>query len=101
MSTLTERAVQRGRLLERINQQRTALAVSCGPLAEALHTADQVVAGAERTRRWIGENPVAVGVGLFILVLWRPKGALKIASKGLLGWRTLRLIRQKLGPLLA
>jgi len=34
-------------------------------------------------------------------VLWRPKGALKIASKGLLGWRTLRFIRQKLGPLLA
>jgi hypothetical protein len=101
MSTLTERAVQRGRLLERISQQRTALTVSCAPLAEALHTADQVVEGAERTRRWIGENPIAVGVGLFILVLWRPKGALKIASKGLLGWRTFRLIRQKLGPLLA
>ena len=101
MSALTKRAIQRGRLLERISQQRIALAVSCAPLADALNAADQVVAGAERTRRWIGENPIAVGVGLFILVLWRPKGALKIASKGLLGWRTLRFIRQKVGPLLA
>jgi hypothetical protein len=42
-----------------------------------------------------------VGIGLFVLVLWRPKGAFKLASKGLVGWRTLRFIRQKLGPLLA
>ncbi|NCW89100.1 MAG: hypothetical protein EBV73_00850 [Rhodocyclales bacterium] len=101
MSALTERAVQRGRLLERINQQRTALALSCAPVVDALNAADHVVEGAERTRRWIGENPIVVGIGLFMLVLWRPKGALKLASKGLLGWRTLRLIRQKLGPLLA
>ena len=101
MSRLTERAIKRGRLLERISQQRLALTASCAPIADALNAADRVVAGAERTRRWIGENPVAVGVGLFILVLWRPKGALKIASKGLLGWRTLRFIRQKLAPLLA
>ncbi len=101
MSALTERAVQRGRLLERINQQRTALALSCAPVVDALNTADHVVEGAERTRRWIGENPIVVGIGLFMLVLWRPKGALKLASKGLLGWRTLRLIRQKLGLLLA
>ncbi len=101
MSTLTERAIKRGRLLERISQQRIALTASCAPIADALNAADHVVEGAERTRRWIGENPIAVGVGLFVLVLWRPKGALKLASKGLLGWRTLRFVRQKLGPLLA
>lgn len=101
MSRLTDRAVKRGRLLERISQQRIALTASCAPLADALSAADQVVEGAERTRRWIGENPVVVGVGLVVLLIWRPKGALKIASKGLLGWRTLRFIRQKLDPLLA
>ena len=101
MSALTERAVQRGRLLERISQQRTTLAISCTPMVDALNAADHMVEGAERTRRWIGENPLVVGVGLFMLVLWRPKGAFKLASKGLLGWRTLRFIRQKLGPLLA
>jgi len=101
MSRLTDRAVKRGRLLERISQQRIALTASCVPLADALGAADQVIEGAERTRRWIGENPVVVGVGLVVLLIWRPKGALKIASKGLLGWRTLRFIRQKLGPLLA
>ena len=101
MSALTKRAVQRGRLLERISQQRIALAASCAPLVDTLNAADHVLEGAERTRRWMSENPVIVGAGLVVLVLWRPKGALKIASKGLLGLRTLRFIRQKLGPLLA
>lgn len=100
MSALTERAMKRGRLLERISQQRTTLALSCAPLADALNAADQVIEGAERTRRWISKNPVVVGVGLFVLVIWRPKGALKLASKGLVGWRTFRFIRQKLEPLL-
>jgi len=100
MSALTKRAIQRGRLLERISQQRVALAMSCAPLADALHTADQVVAGAERTRRWISENPLVVGIGIFVLVVWRPKGAFKLASKALVGWRSLRFVRQKLGALL-
>lgn len=100
MSALTERAIQRGRLLERISQQRTALALSYAPLTDALNAADQVVAGAERARRWVSNNPLAVGVGLFILVVWRPKGMLKLARNGVLGWRTLRFVRQKLGALL-
>lgn len=101
MSTLTNRAIRRGRLLERISQQRSALAVTCAPLAEALHTGDQVLMGAERTRRWISENPMVVGASLFVLVIWRPKGMLKLASKGLVGWRALRFVRHKLGALLA
>ena len=101
MSALTERAIQRGRLLERISQQRVALGMCCAPLADALNTADQVVAGAERTRQWISENPLAVGLGLFILVVWRPKGMLRLARNGLIGWRSLRFVRQKLGALLA
>lgn len=101
MSALNERAVKRGRLLERISQQRIALAASCTPIAEALNTANQVVEGAERTRRWVSENPLAVGLGLFVLVVWRPKGMLKLAKNGFLGWRSLRFVRQKLDALLA
>lgn len=101
MSAIKARAILRGRLLERIAQQRIALGISNAPLCDALNTADQVIEGAERTRRWIAENPLAVGVGLLVLVIWRPKGALKLAKNGVLGWRTWRLIRQKLSPLLA
>lgn len=101
IDTPASRAIQRGRLLERIAQQRVALSISNTPLCDALNTADQVIEGAERTRRWIAENPLAVGVGLLVLVIWRPKGALKIAKTGVIGWRTWRLARQKLGALLA
>ncbi len=101
MSAIKARAVQRGRLLERISQQRQALSLSNAPIVDALNTADQVVAGAERTRQWLKENPLVVGLGLFVLVIWRPKGVLKLARNGVLGWRTLRMIRQKLGAVLA
>lgn len=96
MSAISARAVQRGRLLERITQQRTALAVELAPVVFALDTADQVIEGAEKTRRWIGENPVIAGIGLIALLIWRPKGVLKLAKNGAVGWRTLRLIRRLL-----
>lgn len=96
MSAIKTRAVRRGRLLERITQQRSALAQELAPIAGILNTADQIVAGAEKTRRWIGENPVVAGIGLIALVIWRPKGALKLAKNGAIGWRTLRLVRRLL-----
>lgn len=96
MSAIKSRAVRRGRLLERISQQRSALAVELAPIVGILNTTDQVVAGAERTRRWIGENPIATAVGLVALLIWRPKGALGLAKKGLVSWRTLRLLRSLL-----
>lgn len=96
MSAIKTRAVQRGRLLERITQQRSAVAVALTPLVGILNTADQVVEGAEKTRRWVGENPVIAGIGLIALVIWRPKGALKLVKNGTMGWRAFRLIRRLL-----
>lgn len=96
MSAIRRRAVQRGRLLERIAQQRSALAIEWSPVVSVLNTADQVIEGAEKTRRWIGENPIIAGIALVALLIWRPKGALKLAKNGAIGWRTLRLIRRLL-----
>lgn len=96
MSAIKTRAVQRGRLLERITQQRAALAVELTPVVGLLNTADHVVEGAEKTRRWIGENPVIAGIGLIALIIWRPKGALKLIKNGSLGWRAFRLVRRLL-----
>ena len=96
MSAIKVRAVQRGRLLERISQQRDALAVEFAPVAGLLNTADHVIEGAEKTRRWIGENPIVAGIGLAALVIWRPKGALKLVKNGTVGWRAFRLLRRLL-----
>lgn len=101
MSAINARAIQRGRLLERISQQRNDLRATCQPIGELLNTADQVMEGAERTRRWLRANPLAVGLGLFVLVVWRPKGAVKLVKNGFLGWRTWRLARRKLNEFLA
>ena len=96
MSAIKSRAVRRGRLLERISQQRVALAIELAPVVGVLTTADQVVNGAEKTRRWISDNPLIAGVGLVVLLLWRPRGVLKLAKNGAVGWRALRLIRRLL-----
>ena len=39
---------------------------------------------------------IIVGIGLVALLIWRPKGALKLAKNGMVSWRTLRLIRRLL-----
>lgn len=96
MSAIKQRAIERGRLLERITQQRSALAVELVPVVSILNTADQIVAGAEKARRWISDNPVVSSIVLIGLVIWRPKGALKLAKSGAISWRTLRLIRRLL-----
>ena len=96
MSAIKSRAVQRGRLLERIAQQRVALGAELAPVVAYLNTADAVVEGAEKTRRWIGENPVIASAGLVALIIWRPRGALKLVKNGAVGWRALRLIRRLL-----
>lgn len=97
MSAIKLRAIQRGRLLERITQQRAALAVQLLPVVGLLNTADQVVEGADRTRRWIGENPLVAGAALVALVVWRPRGILRLAKKGVVGWRAWRLIQRLVG----
>lgn len=96
MSAIKLRAIQRGRLQERISQQRVALAAELSPFVSILNTADQVVAGADKTRRWIGENPLIAGIGLIAVIIWRPKGVLKLAKNGAVGWRAYRLIRRLL-----
>jgi YqjK-like protein len=96
MSAIKTREVRRGRLLERISQQRLALAASCQPLCSALQIADQAIDGADRTRRWVARNPLAVSLGALVLMLWRPRGVFKLARNGLIGWRTWRAIRTKL-----
>lgn len=96
MSAIKARAIQRGRLLERINQQRTALTLQLAPVIGALNAADQIIEGAERTRRWVNENPFIAGAVLVALLIWRPKGTLKLAKKGIVGWRAVRFVRQLL-----
>ncbi|MEY4329211.1 MAG: hypothetical protein RL703_1030 [Pseudomonadota bacterium] len=100
MSAINARAIRRGRLLERISQQRNDLRTVLVPVSNMLNVADQAMDGAERTRRWLRANPLAVGLGLFVLIIWRPKGAIRLAKNGFLGWRTWRLARRKLSDFL-
>ena len=96
MSVIKLRAIQRGRLLERISQQRNTLAIEMAPVVSLLETGDQLLKGAEKSRQWIGENPIIAGASLLALVIWRPRGVLKLAKNGAIGWRGLRLIRRLL-----
>lgn len=94
MSAIKARAVQRGRLLERIAQQRNTLTSSIAPITYGLQAADQILDGANKTRRWATENPLIAGAGLLALMIWRPKGIVRLAKNSAVGWRAWRLIRR-------
>ena len=42
---------------------------------------------------WLRKRPLVVGVVTAVLVVIRPRGALKLAGRGLFAWRALRTIR--------
>ena len=42
---------------------------------------------------WLGRRPLVVGAIAAVLVVIRPRGALKLAGRGLIAWRAVRSIR--------
>jgi len=61
---LIDLAVERGRLIERISQQRQLLDQQLRPLSETLDTADRLVLTARRCGTYLKQHPEVVGRGL-------------------------------------
>lgn len=97
MSTLDQRLLelhlQRGRLLERIGAQRTALAHQLAPVHQVLHT----VEGAMRIIRlavdYLLAHPKTISTALLLTLLARPRGMWRWVQRGLLTWRYWQVAR--------
>lgn len=97
---LTELLVQRGRLLERIAQQRQQVAVQVQPVARTLQVGDRLTDIFTQCKRFALQHPLVVAAAVATVVVLRPAGAWRLASRGLLAWRTWTTLRASLPGLL-
>ena len=90
-------AEQRGRLLERIAQQRAALQVHWVPVHLALTKGDRAVAAAARARLYVQAHratfTLALAVTCAALVLVKPGRSLRLLKSGFMLWRGWRMVQ--------
>lgn len=93
---LIELQLQRGRLLDRIAQQRDALGQQTEPVARMLHLGDRVAAIASQCKRTVIENPLTTAAVLGVALVIRPRAMLRWAQRGFLAWRSWNSLRSAL-----
>lgn len=98
---LIELQLQRGRLLERIANQRAALARQSRPLTGALHVGDRVSEIARDCKRTALEHPLTLALAIGVVVVIRPRTVLRWARRGFVAWRSWSAIRSALSRYLA
>jgi hypothetical protein len=96
---LIELHLQRGRLIERIAQQRSALARELAPFRIACDTTDLVVAAARDAARFVQRHPVGVAAFAAALVAMRPRRAWRWLKRGVFIWRGWRALHGGLARL--
>jgi hypothetical protein len=69
---LIDIAIQRGRLLERISNQRQLLGQQLQPVGDALETADRAIATVRKAGTYLGQHPEIVAAGVVVLVVLQP-----------------------------
>lgn len=91
-SRLLELATRHGALRARIDEQRRTLAQHAGPLAAALEKGDAALQGVD----WLKRHPAAVGAGVALLALARPRRAWRWAQRSFLLWRGWQALKNSL-----
>ena len=96
---LLDLAIRRGRLIERIANQRAALSRELQPVCGVLHTADQTIARARTITGFLKSHPGLVLAAVALLVALKPRRAWRWAKRGFLVWRTWRSLRGQLASI--
>lgn len=89
---LIELQLQRGRLIERIAQQRSTLARQLAPVRIACDTTDLVLAVARDSASFVQCHLVGVAAFAAALVAMRPRRAWRWLKRGFLFWRNWRAL---------
>lgn len=91
-------AEQRGRLLERITQQRAVLQVQWAPLQRTADQGDRVIAAARGAQRYVQAHRATFTLAFAVIcaafVLVKPRHTFRLLKSGFVvwrGWRALQL----------
>jgi hypothetical protein len=91
---LIDLAIERGRLIERISNQRQLLGQQLQPVGEALETADRAIAAVRKAVTYLKQHPEIVAAGVAVLVVLQPGRVWRWSKRGTFVWRTWRLLRR-------
>ena len=94
---LIELHQQRGRLLERIAEQRNTLSRQLEPLQGVLNISDRVSDRAARLvqdgKGFVQQYPLAIAAVVAAVVLLKPRTVLRWTQRGIAAWRTWRSVQ--------
>ncbi len=96
---LIDLAVERGRLIERISNQRQLLARELQPLGGALQSADRAMATVRTSTAYVKQHPEIVAVGVAVLIVLKPGRVWRWSKRGYFAWRSLNMLRRQLTDL--
>jgi len=94
---LIDLAIERGRLIERISNQRRLLGQQLQPLGAGLATADRAIASVRQGSDYVKQHPEMVAVGVAVLVVLQPRRVWRWSQRVFFVWRTWRMLRKQIG----
>ncbi len=93
---LDDLLLQRGRLIERIAGQRSALRQDIQPVSAVLERADSVVDKVRAGVGYIRQHPALVSAGVALLLMLRGRKILQLSGRAFSAWQFWRLLQSRL-----
>ena len=97
--SLIDIGIRRGRLLERIANQRKALVSDLQPVCRIVHAADHAVVRVRLFSDFLKRHPALVLASVALLVALKPYRAWRWAKRGFMLWRTWQSLRTRFAKL--
>lgn len=92
--SLAELQRENGRLRERIGAQRAALAHHATPLRNLMLAGDHLTNWVHQSADYARQHPLTMACAALLVVVLRPRGAIRLARRAFLAWRTWRTLRE-------
>lgn len=96
---LIDIGIRRGRLLERIANQRAALGRDVQPVCDVLQSVDHGIACVRTATGFLKTHPGVVLATLTLLLALKPRRVWRWAKRGFVAWRTWRMLRAQFSHL--
>ena len=92
---LNDLYIRRGRLLERIANQRTTLARDVRPVRSTLYATDRLLAYVRAATDYVSEHPGMATIAIAALFIIKPRLVWRWTKRTFFVWQTWRTVRNK------
>lgn len=93
---LIDIGIRRGRLIERIANQRAILGRDIQPICGALQTTDHAIARVRSATSFLKKHPGLVLAAVALFAALKPRSVWRWAKRGFVVWRTWKILREQL-----